>query len=128
MTIPSNICDREYQKFGESTDGKTAVRTLTEGSFSTSGLSTALKVTNTTVGTIATKLPLLPLTARNSMIIFNKGPLSIFIGNSDVTASGVNEGWELDANSYYSTDITDNIELYAISLSGTNNIKVMELA
>ena len=82
MTIPSNICDREYQKFGESTDGKTAVRTLTEGSFSTSGLSTALKVTNTTVGTIATKLPLLPLTARNSMIDTVTILLGITVGAS----------------------------------------------
>ena len=99
------------------------------GEFTPSGLTTALKVTNTTVTNVAAKLPLTPLADRNSLIIENRDATnSIFIGNSDVTAAGGTEGWEILAGSYYSLDITESIEIYAIASVASVNVKVLELA
>ena len=100
------------------------------GSFAPSGLRTALEISNETVGDTATAVPLTPLTNRNSIIIFNQDPVeSLFIGNADVTASGVKEGWIIDAGSYFSVDITELIVLYAIAPTGkTISVKIMEFA
>lgn len=101
-----------------------------EGEFTPQGLNVALKVTNTTVSDTAAAVPLTPLSDRNSMIIRNESLVdSIFIGNSDVTASGSTEGWELLPNSFFSLDIKDSIQIYAIAATGlTVPIKVLELA
>ena len=99
-----------------------------QGEFTPTGLRTALKITNTTVGTTAAILPAAPLENRNSMIIFNKSAQVIFVGNSDVATSGANEGWEIDAGSYFSLDITDDIQIYAICSTPGAIVKVMELA
>lgn len=104
---------------------------LIAGSFSSSfsGLKIRMKITNTTITDVASMLPSLSLTARNSIIIENKGADSIFLGESDVTASGVKEGWELLPTAFFSTDVTDAIAIYAIAPAGkTVNIKIMELA
>ena len=99
-----------------------------EGSFTPSGLNVALKITNSTVTTTAAKIPLTPLSGRNSMAIENRGTNSIYIGNSDVTASGSTQGWEIPVNGGFNLDITDNIEIYAICASGTVDVKILELA
>jgi len=134
MTLPGNIRDRELKKFVEDSNGDTAVRTLSEilgsvtGSFSPSGLKTAIKITNLTANTAAAALPLTPLTDRNSIIILNRSTTdSLFIGNSDVTSSGALEGWEVEAGSFFTVDITDAIVIYGIS-TATINLKIMELA
>lgn len=100
------------------------------GQFSPSGLNVDLEITNTTVTDTAAKLPAMPLSDRNSMIILNTSASdSIFIGDSNVTASGGNEGWEIDAGSFFSLDIKDTIEIYAIAPTGkTVSVKIMELA
>jgi len=98
------------------------------GELTVSGLSLALKITNITIGTTATAIPLTPLTNRNSIIIHNKSTETIFFGNSDVSSSGVNEGWEVVAGSYFSLDITDSIVIYAISTAASSALKIMELA
>lgn len=105
--------------------------TATTGSFTAtfSGLKIRMKITNMTVTDVATIIPALSLTARNSIIIENKGADSIFLGESDVTASGVKEGWELLPTAFFSTDVTDAISIYAIApATKTVNIKIMELA
>ena len=134
MTLSPNIKDREFAKFGLNSSSEVAVRTLTElvgdvlAKFS--GLSTRLKVTNETVGDTAVTLPVSGLTARNSIIILNKSTTeTLYIGESDVTASGVKEGWEVDPGSFFSTDITDSIMIYGIAPSGQSiPVKIMELA
>ena len=99
-----------------------------KGEFSPSGLSKALKISNETVGTTAVKIPSVPLTDRNSLIIFNKGNETLYIGNSDVETSGAKEGFEIDAGSFFSLDIRDSIEIYGRTASGSVLIKTMELA
>jgi len=99
-----------------------------QGTFLPSGLNKALKVTKTVIGTSPAKLPSVPLDDRNSMIIYNKGDETLFIGNSDVAASGNKEGWEIFADSFYSLDIKDSIEIYGITASGNVDVKIMELA
>jgi hypothetical protein len=102
---------------------------ITTGTSSFSGLKIRMKVSNLTVTDTAAILPLLPLVSRNSIIIENKGANSIFLGEINVTASGVNEGWELTPTSFFSVDVSDAIDIYAIAPIGTTvNVKIMELA
>lgn len=94
-----------------------------------SGLRVRLKITNTTVSDVASQVPAVPLTARNSIIIENNGLDPIYIGESNVSNSGANEGWKIDPSSIFSTDITDLIQIYAIAPIGkTVTLKIMELA
>jgi hypothetical protein len=109
----------------QSPDGELIVT----GSMTPSGLRTGMLVTNLTITDVASALPLVSLASRNSMIFENRGAFSIFFGNSNVTASGANQGWELIPNASYSVDITDTIIIYAIAPVGqTVNVKVMEYA
>lgn len=118
---------RLFDHLGQPFDGTNTFPVT--GSFTPSGLTTALLVTNTTVGNTAAKLPLSPLTDRNSLIIENRDALnSIFIGNADVTAAGATQGWEIQPASYYALDITDSIEIYAVASVASVSVKVLELA
>ena len=133
MPIPSNIDDREFQKFTEDSAGDTAVRTVAEGNFAPSGLRNGFLVTTLDVSTSAIKIPASPLTDRNSIIIFNKsttttlylGPNNLVEANDNI---GNNAGWEIPPNSYFSTDVTDGIEFYGIVASGTVRVKVLEVS
>lgn len=129
------VKDNEANKFALDSNSDVAVRTITEVSggsiaYSFSGLRERIKITNLTVTDTASALPSTALTNRNSIIIHNLNTtLPIYIGESDVTASGVTEGWTVDPTSFFSTDITANIVLYAIAPIGeTISIKIMELA
>jgi hypothetical protein len=99
------------------------------GSFAPSGLRVRMKISNIVVNDVASIIPALPLASRNSIILENKGLNSIFLGESNVTASGINEGWEVAPTAFFSTDVTDAIAIYAIAPVGTTvNVKIMELA
>lgn len=94
-----------------------------------SGLNVALKITNTTVTTIAGKLPLSPLSDRNSLLIVNEDTTSpILIGNADVTTSGSTKGFIIAPDSYFSLDIKDTIEIYGVCAAGTVNVQIVEFA
>lgn len=129
MALGQSIKDREYNKFIEDSSGNVAVNTVIGGGeLKLVGMNTAIKITNTTVTTTATQLPATPLTNRNSMIVFNRDPIEpIYVGDNTVTTSGANEGWIVDAGSYFSIDITDDVNLYFIA-NETVNVKIMELA
>jgi hypothetical protein len=99
------------------------------GTFTPSGLRVRMKVTNMIVTDIVTPLPLTSLASRNSIIIENKGLDPIFIGEMGVTSIGINEGWEISASAFFSTDVTDAIVIYAIAPTGKSvNVKILELA
>jgi len=127
MALSGHIKDREFDKF-TLVEGETAVRTTATGTFTFSGVSKELKITNEIIGATAQQLPTTPLTDRNTLIIHNKGAESIFIGNSDVQSSGIDEGWEIAGDSFFSTDIANDIPIYAISVSGGVPVKILELA
>jgi len=104
------------------------------GSFSPSGLSKEMKITTITVSDTAIVIPATALTDRNSMSIYNKSTTTIvYIGPSNSVAAssvdGTTSGWEIDPGSYFSLDIKDDIEIYAICPSGESaQLKIMELA
>ena len=103
------------------------------GSFTFSGLKTAIRTTTMDVGDTATALPAIPLTARNSITVSNFSDEDIlYIGNSNVTADnviGTTSGHEVNPNEGFNLDITDAIILYGRAPTGkTIRIKVTELA
>lgn len=110
--------------------GDTIIRTSAVGTFTPSGLKVAIKISNVTVGDTPVALPVTPLTGRNSLMIYNRDPVEkMYIGDATVAASGINEGWIIDPDSYLPFDISDSIALYAVAPSGkTLNVKIMELA
>lgn len=97
-----------------------------------SGLKTAFRNTTQSVSTSAVALPLVSLTGRNSIVIYNLSNTEIlYIGNSNVTADvvdGTTSGWQVAPNSYFSTDITPNITLYGIYANGSHKVQTLELA
>lgn len=137
MTLSPAVKDNEQSKFRDAGASGTKVAVTLEqdgGSaaleVSPAGLRVRLKITNIVVTDIASPIPLIALSERNSIIIQNRDVSeTIFIGESDVQASGTLEGWELSPTSFFSTDITEDIVLYGIAPTGkTVNLKVMELA
>jgi hypothetical protein len=77
------------------------------------------------VAATATDLVPTDLANRKSILIQNIGSKNIFIGNSGVTVSN---GIRLSAGSSAEFSITDNVNVYAISQTGTSEVRVMELA
>jgi len=101
------------------------------GEVTPSGLRKEIKVTTLTVGTSATLIPTSALVDRNSMAIHNKdGIATLYIGPLTVTADDVaaTGGWEVDPDSIFSLDITEDIGLYGIVGSGSITVKVLEFA
>ena len=139
LTDDLSTKDMEHRKFKEQPTGDISVKTCivndvtipvpVAGAFSVSGLTIGLEITNTTVTSTAATVPATALTDRNSIIIFNTSSTdTIYIGNSDVTSSGVKEGWIVDPGSYFSVDITESISLFAISSVASVSVKIMEFA
>lgn len=118
----------------QASSNKVALDTnLTGGSasFTPSGLTIDMEVTNTTVTDTAAKLPATALTDRNSIAIRNlSSTLNIYIADdAGVTAAGATRGWIVEPDSIFSVDITDSIELYAICDAGQMvNVQVVEFA
>lgn len=95
-----------------------------------SGLRTSIKNTTLSIGTTAVPIPAIALSNRNSINVYNKGTSILYVGPSNVTAddNASTGGWEVEANSYFSLDITDGIVLYGIRATLSEAVKVMELA
>lgn len=134
MTIPNNRGDLELAKFGESTDGKTAVRIIGDlsGEFSSSGLKVAMRVTTMNVTSTATPIPATALTGRNSIAIENFSNETIYVNQTALVtadrALGTTAGHEIPAGNGFNLDITDDIILHAIVATGPALVKVTELA
>jgi hypothetical protein len=104
-----------------------------EGSFSPSGLKNEFKVTTLEVTTTASKVPNVALTDRNSIIIYNTdtvetlylGPANTVEANSNI---GTTAGWPVAPKSYFSTDVTDGIDFWAIVANGTVKVQVLEVS
>lgn len=130
MTLPTNIVDREYQKFEDISPGQTAVRVSGSnfsGSFTTSGLKTAGKMTEVTLNSSTwTALPPTALTARNAIGIQNYSGIEIKINYSSSVVGYVGIVIPDKSDRFY--DITDAIIVYGKSVSGTPTINVEELS
>lgn len=125
-----NVNTNQNNSFVNDSKGNVARNTvIAGGELKLIGMNTAIKITNTSIGDTATALPVTPLSGRNSMIIYNTGATPLFIGDSGVSVNGVNEGWIIDAGSFFSVDITSDVSLYGLcETSLTLQVKIMEMA
>lgn len=124
--------DRTNYSYYIDENGNVIQKTSAKGEFTPSGLRTNIKTTTMDVGTTATKLPATALTGRNSLEIHNlDSNETLYVGGASVTADRVNgttSGKEVDAGSFWSLDITDDIEIYGIVATGTVKLKITEVA
>lgn len=91
------------------------------------GLQGVLKTSDNTVGTTVVKLPNYgQLEARRSLQIYNNSANTIYYGGSDVT---INNGIPITAGSFSAgIDAGYNMIVYAISASGGNDVRVIEVS
>lgn len=92
---------------------------------------TSIVVTNATVDTTVGGINLVTtaLTGRREVTVQNLGAESIWIKNgTGVTAGTAGNGFEIPACSSASFNWGDNIDLYAITSTGTASVKVIESA
>lgn len=121
--------DLLHRSFESDGTGGFRHKTSVTGSVDTtpSGLNTDLEITVQSVGTVAAKIPLTPLTDRNFIMIHNKGPSTLYIGESDVTADDTaTGGWEIASGQVFVVDIRDDLEIYGVVASGSNTVKIFE--
>lgn len=82
--------------------------------------------TAVTVTTIATKLPGNSQAYRRSVVLYNNGSVTFFLGGSDVTASN---GMPVPAGTYSpALDIGPNMLIYGITSTSSADVRVMELS
>lgn len=73
-----------------------------------------------TVGTSATLIATIPAgNPTTTVAVVNEDNSSIFIGDSSVTASGVDKGLPVVKSTVYNIQLNANDKLYAVSAAGT---------
>lgn len=82
----------------------------------------SVKESQITVGAIATKLPTTPLASRLTLLVFNNGSTTLFLGSSTVTTS---TGMPLNPNSSLSFAIESGVDIYGITSSSTD-VRLLE--
>lgn len=78
-----------------------------------------------TVGTSAVELAATPLTNRKKIVIQNNGSKAIYIGATGVTTA---TGICIPKGASYSEDWGPNVDIFAISSTAGQNVRVMEVA
>jgi len=126
--------DRQYASFYEDPAGSGIWKQYVSasGTFTPTGLNIGQLITTMVVGDTAMPLPAAALASRNELVIHNKGPETLYIGNSDVTADtvvGTTSGFEVISGGFQNISITNNVEMYGICEAGkSTTIKVWEIA
>lgn len=108
-------------------------RVRAEGEFVFSGLGKRFYTTTKVIGDTEIALPPSILADRNSFCIHNKGPNTLYVGETGVTADSVDgsntSGWEIFPNSYFNLDVKSTVSLYGVCETGkTTTIKILELS
>jgi len=104
-----------------------AVATGLTGTFKPSGLNVGGKVTEVALNSTSwTALPLVPLAGRNAISIQNRSGIEIKINYINTPIAYI--GMTITDGSERFYDITDNIIIYAKSVTGTPSINVEEIA
>lgn len=131
MALPSNINDREHQKFVDIAPGETAVRVSGEnfsGSFSVTGLKVGGVHTVVSINSSSwTALPATALANRNAIAIQNESDTLVKINFSN-SVSGFEGMAILPNGGERQYDIQDNIFIYGKCQSGTVSLNVEEIA
>ena len=74
---------------------------------------------------VALKVGATNLTNRRTIVIQNQGPKSIFVGGASVTTAN---GVEVFLKSTLIIDISESQTVYAISATGTQNVRIFEVS
>jgi hypothetical protein len=86
---------------------------------------TTILSTNVSVGVTATTLPASALAGRQRLLIQNVGTASVFVGGAGVTTAN---GIEIQVFGNLSLDVSSTVSVSGIVASGTQNVRVLELA
>lgn len=133
MPLSPNINNREFDKFDLNSQGLTAVRVIADPAQVSDVHILAptgpFNITPYTVTTTAANPLAIPLTARVSLSIRNKGANTVYFGNATVTADDtVTGGWEIGPGEDFNIDLDDSNVFYLIVASGTSTVKILEIA
>ncbi len=87
--------------------------------------SIAGKIVNsaTTVSTTIVPIPTTAATGRRTVLIYNNGSETVYLGDSDVTTT---TGYPLAAGDEKAFDLKNEVILYGRTASGSSNIRTME--
>ena len=88
-----------------------------------SGTTGSVKSQAVTVTTTAGKVPLTPLTGRNTLTLQNLGPKDIYVGDATVTSTS---GLLVASGGTLTLDISDAVDLYALTSVSTSDVRVFE--
>lgn len=80
------------------------------------------------VTTTATALPTTALSNRKSLMVQNVAGASVWIGSATVTTSGATGGIEVPKGGFIELECGPAVTVYAIAASGSQNVRVLELA
>lgn len=80
-------------------------------------------VTAVSVNGTATKLPTDQKVGRTSILLYNNGAETVYIGPADVTTSN---GFLLKMGETLGITITDKVDLYGITAATTEEVRVLE--
>lgn len=132
MAIPSDIREREYDKFTEANDGSTAVRTVVDqidGTLRPAGLDLGGLITTITLDDTAwVAMPTTPLAERKNIAIQNQsGNGNKVLFNYSNTAPAT-EGWYIEDGGFKSVLLDNNVTVYCRMLTGSGKVVVDEVA
>ena len=86
-------------------------------------LNSLFKSTKVTIANTATPIPGTILKGRRSMVIKNEGANTIYLGSSNVSVAN---GYKLNAGDEKPFDVGQDIILYGIVATGTEELRVLE--
>ena len=87
------------------------------------GINSAIKPTAVTVGATATAIPATARKGRKSILVKNVGDASVYFGDDTVTTAN---GYPVAANGILELDLGENVVLYGIVATGTQEVRILE--
>ena len=108
-------------------DGTNTLAINTDGSINAkTGVAAAMKATSETVSATAAQVLATPLAGRTSVIIQNEGNQSVYVGHDNTVTS--TNGIKISKASSATLDVSDAVDIYMISASGSMSVRFLELA
>ena len=87
-------------------------------------LTAAPTTAEVSVGTTATKIPATALAGRRALSIVNIGSAAIYLGGSSVAVAS---GFKLEAGSFWTFNVGDDIDIYGIASGSAVLTRIMEI-
>ena len=86
-------------------------------------LNSLFLATKVTIANTATAIPATNLAGRRSIVLSNEGSNTIYLGGSGVTVA---QGYKLNSGDEKPFDVGDDIILYGIVATGTEELRILE--